>query len=138
MKKLVAVLTRVGLGRMSVAEYQANLNGLNMFFGAVLGFVLVGTETLSNAQFGCVLFCLAGAVITIFFITSSRSRVLYAALALLYAVTFPEMIDFVLKGHGIVPGKIRPTLLVWTLMTILVEFWAREPVGDAKPVTEDR
>lgn len=111
---------------MSVGEYQANLTGLNMFFGAVLGFVLAGTEKLSSLQFGVVLFFLAGVVITILFISSSRNRVAYSALALAYAATFPEVIDFMLKGHGLVPEKIRPTLLVWTAMTILIEFWARD------------
>jgi hypothetical protein len=28
-----------GIGRMSHGEYNANLNGLGIFFGAVLGFV---------------------------------------------------------------------------------------------------
>jgi hypothetical protein len=33
LNKLTALLAKTGLGRMSSAEYQANLNGLNMFFG---------------------------------------------------------------------------------------------------------
>jgi len=132
LNKLTALLAKTGLGRMSAGEYQANLNGLNMFFGAVLGFVLAGTEKLSNLQFGFVLFFLAGIVITILFISSSRSRIAYSALALAYAATFPEIIDFLLKGQDLVPGKIRPTLLVWTLMTIMVEFWARDKSPDAQ------
>lgn len=132
MSKLATALGRVGLGRMSVGEYRANLNGLNMFFGAVLGFVLAGTERLSSLQFGLVLFFLAGAVITILFISSSRNRVAYAVLALAYAACFPEAVDMMLKGEGLVPGQIRPTLLVWTMMTILVEFWARDRAPEAR------
>ncbi len=30
------------------------------------------------------------------------------------------------KSHNLVPEKVRPTLLAWTLMTIVVEFWRRE------------
>ena len=131
LSKVTALLNKTGLGRMSAVEYQANLSGLNMFFGAVLGLVLTGTEKLSNLQFGLVLFFLAGIVITILFISSARNRILYAALALAYAASFPEMIDFLLKGNDLVPGKIRPTLLVWTLMTIMVEFWAREKSPNA-------
>lgn len=117
---------------MSVSEYQANINGLNMFFGAILGFVLAGTEKLDDLQFGMVLAVLAGVVITIFFISASRNRIAYSATALIWAAAFPEAIDFMLQGQDLVPGKIRPTLLVWTLMTIVVEFWARDKAPDAQ------
>ena len=125
-KKISAVADKVGLGRMTNGEYQANLNGLNMFFGAVLGFVLTGTETLRSWQFALVLSCLAGAVISILYISSSKNKVAYAIYALVIALTFPELIDFSLHAKGLVPEKIRPTLLVWTVMTILIEFWGRE------------
>ena len=126
MKSLAKLMGKTGLGRMSAGEYQANLSGLNMFFGAVLGFVMSGTEKLNNFQFGTVLVCLAGAVITILFISSSRNRIAYAALALAFAAGFPEMVEYALRVQDIVPEKIRPTLLVWTLMTIMVEFWSRD------------
>lgn len=115
-----------GLSRMSNNEYQANLSGLNMFFGAALGLVLAGTEKLNAWQFGFMLMSLAGVVVTVLYISSSRNRVAYAALALLYAATFPEAMEFILHSKDVVPDKIRPTLLVWILMTIGVEFWARE------------
>ncbi|WP_241685851.1 hypothetical protein [Luteimonas sp. YGD11-2] len=126
MEKLTALLAKIGLGRMSASEYRANLNGLNMFFGAVLGFVFAGTENLSDLQFGQVLLVLAGSVIAILFISSSRNRIVYSALALAYSAFLPEIIDLLLNGNNLVPGKIRPTLLTWALMTILVEFWARD------------
>ena len=124
--KIDAVLGKTGLGKMTSSEYQANLNGLNMFFGAVLGFVLTGTETLNTWQFGFVLMMLASAVISILFISSSKHRLAYSIYALIIALTLPELINFILRGDGLVPDKIRPTLVVWTLMTILVEFWGRE------------
>jgi hypothetical protein len=124
---------------MTAREYEANLNGLNMFFGAVLGFVLAGTEKLTDLQFGVVLFFLACTVITILFISSSRHRVMYAVLALVYSASFPEMTDYVLRGHDLVSGKLRPTLLVWTAMTIMVEFWARDkaPIADAATIADE-
>ena len=124
--KITSVLGKSGLGKMTSSEYQANLNGLNMFFGAVLGFVLTGTETLNTWQFGFVLMMLASAVISILFISSSKHRLAYSIYALIIALTLPELINFILRGDGLVPDKIRPTLVVWTLMTILVEFWGRE------------
>lgn len=125
-KKISAVISRVGLGRLSIGEYQANLNGLNMFFGAVLGFVLTGTETLSSWQFGQILMLLAGAIVSILYISSSKNRVAYSILALAISLTFPELVEFALQSKDLVPDKIRPTLLVWTVMTIVVEFWSRE------------
>ena len=124
--KIDAVLGKTGLGKMTSSEYQANLNGLNMFFGAVLGFVLTGTETLNTWQFGFVLMMLASAVILILFISSSNHRLAYSIYALIIALTLPELINFILRGDGLVSDKFRPTLVVWTLMTILVEFWGRE------------
>lgn len=125
-KKWKALLGLGPAGRMSTGEYQANMNGLNMFFGAVLGFVLTGAEKLNNWQFGFLLMSLAGVVITVLYISGSRHRLAYAALALLYAATFPEAMHFIFKGTVEVPDKIRPTLLVWIAMTVMVEFWARE------------
>ncbi len=139
MKIWTALLGKSGLGKMTAREYEANLNGLNMFFGAVLGFVLAGTEKLTDLQFGVVLFFLACTVITILFISSSRHRVMYAVLALVYSASFPEMTDYVLRGHDLVSGKLRPTLLVWTAMTIMVEFWARDkaPIADAATIADE-
>ena len=125
-KKISTAIGKVGLGRLSIGEYQANLNGLNMFFGAVLGFVLTGTETLNSWQFGQILMLLAGAVVSILYISSSKNRVVYSILALVIAFTFPELVEFALQSKDLVPDKIRPTLLVWTVMTIVVEFWGRE------------
>ncbi|HEY1397936.1 hypothetical protein [Roseateles sp.] len=120
------VFARTGLGRMSSGEYQANLNGMNMFFGAVLGFVLSGTEKLSAWQFGVLLTALASVVITVLYISSSKHRLMYSLLALFYAATFPEVMSMLLRGPDLVPDKVRPTLLVWIGMTVMVEFWARE------------
>jgi hypothetical protein len=124
--KTVSAFGKVGLGKMSVGEYQATLNGLNMFFGAVMGFVLTGTEALSSFQFGVILMMLAGVVISIPYIASSRHRVAYSIYALVAALAFPELVEVTLRTEARVPHKIRPTLLVWTVMTIFVEFWGRE------------
>ncbi|MDM4766170.1 hypothetical protein [Pelomonas sp. SE-A7] len=127
------LFTGAGLGRMSTGEYQANLNGLNMFFGAVLGFVLAGTEKLNAWQFGVLLMTLASIVITVLYISSSRQKLVYSLMAVVYAATLPEMMDFMLRGQGMVPDKVRPTLLVWIAMTVMVEFWARDKEAAAKP-----
>ena len=119
--------------RMTHAEYRANLDGLNIFFGAVLGFVMAGTEVLRPTQFAAMLFITAGAVIGILYISSSRHRLAYCALAGVVSYLMPEMLKDIFV-HSQVPRHLQPTLLVWTAMTTLVEFLPRERV--APPSTD--
>lgn len=121
-----SVLQKLGLGRMSKGEYEANLTGMNTFFGAVLGFILTGTEKLSSWEFGFVLMSVAATVISILFISGSRHRVTYAIYALALSFALPGVVDAVLKGQDILGDKVSPTLVVWTVMTIMVEFWSRD------------
>ncbi|UYB52737.1 hypothetical protein OCJ37_01860 [Xanthomonas sp. AM6] len=137
-KKLGGTFGKLGLGKMSKDEYQANLNGMNMFFGAVLGLVLAGTERLQDWQFGVVLAMLAGIVVSILFISSSRHRVVYAIYTVVLVLTFPGMVDLILKGRDVIPGKVQPTLIVWTAMTIMVEFWGRESDQSASAAGADQ
>lgn len=130
------VLGRIGLGRMTAAEYNANLSGLNMFFGAVLGLALTGAEKLNSVQFGVVLCFMIGIVVSIQYITSARSarhRLGYAAFALVNALIFPEFMDWAFHSHEVIPHHVRPTLVVWTLITTAVEFWARHKEEPATP-----
>jgi drug/metabolite transporter (DMT)-like permease len=119
-------VNKLGLGRMTEGEYRANLSGINMFFGAVLGVVLAGIEKLNSFQFGFVLVLLAAVVASIMFISSSRHRVAYSVYAVAMSLATPRLVDLILKTTDAIPAKIVPTLLAWTLMTVLVEFWARD------------
>ncbi len=131
--QLATIASRLGMGRMTDGEYRANLSGINMFFGAVLGVVLGGIEKLDQFQFGVVLVLLATIVTTIMFISGSRHRMAYAVYAILMTLATPRLIDALLKTSNALPAKVMPTLLAWTLMTILVEFWARERAPPADP-----
>ena len=51
--------------RMTEGEYQANIQGINIVFGAVLGFVLAEAGNLPPADFAIVLFVSASAVISL-------------------------------------------------------------------------
>lgn len=137
-KRIGGGFGKLGLGKMTRDEYQANLNGMNMFFGAVLGLALTGTEKLGDWQFGVVLAMLAGIVVSILFISSSRHRIAYAIYTVVLVLTFPGMADLMLKGHDVIPGKVQPTLIVWTAMTILVEFWGREDDQAASAAGTDK
>lgn len=95
--RIGTLLGKMGLGKLSVAEYRANLNGLNMFFGAVLGFVLTGTEQLNSWQFALVLGVLTSVVVSILYISSSRHRVAYSIYAVFLALVVPSALDLVLQ-----------------------------------------
>ena len=126
MKKISSKLAKlVNYGKISNREYQAYLNGLNIVFGAVLGFVLAGTENLSSLEFGVLLMILAGAVVSILYISSSHHRIAYSIIALLIAYFFPELVEYALEAPDAISEKTRPTLVVWTLISIFVEFWPR-------------
>ncbi|HYI40829.1 MAG TPA: hypothetical protein VE053_10965 [Allosphingosinicella sp.] len=112
--------------RMTEREYRANIDGLNIFFGAVLGFVLAGSETLDNVWFGVLLAMTAGIVISILYITASVRRLTYSIVALFLIVSMSSWLEDFLPGTNSIPAKLQPCLLVWVLLTIAVEFLPRD------------
>jgi len=120
---------------MKTQEYQASLNGLNIFFGAILGVSVGGIETLAPVPFMMLLFMVAAVVIAILYISASPHRIAYAvilmtALGLVLLLRAPTDLLF---GSIPLPDKLLPTLIVWTAAVIVVEFSPREstsrPVG---------
>jgi hypothetical protein len=120
-------LSRVRIPRMTHAEYRANLSGLNIFFGAVLGFVLAGMESLKPFQFGLLLTMVSGIVIGILYVSSSRHRLAYTAVTALLILELPRWLHFVVQSGEQIPQNLQPTLAVWLGMTAFVEFLPREP-----------
>jgi hypothetical protein len=111
--------------RMTQREYRANLDGLNIFFGAVLGFVLAGAETLSPFAFTLLLIMTASIVITILYISSSDHRLTYTMFAIAVIATLPLLPNALMPGVAFLPRNLQPTLAVWLGMTIFVEFAPR-------------
>jgi hypothetical protein len=112
--------------RMTHDEYRANLNGLSIFFGAVLGFVMAGTETLGPRDFAFTLFITASAVITILYVSSSRRRIVYALIAAVLIAALPRILGQLLSDGTPIPRNLQPTLAVWLGITVMVEFLPRE------------
>lgn len=121
-----------GLTRITEREYRANLEGMNIFFGAVLGIVLGGTETMAPLKFAGLLAMSAGAVVSILYISSSRNRLAYAAITALIVFALPGMLETVI-GAGLAPDHLQPTLAVWAAMVVGVEFLPREAEPEAPP-----
>jgi Flp pilus assembly protein TadB len=107
---------------MTQPEYRANLEGLNIVFGAVLGFVLAGAEALDSWGFARLLLLSVGAVVAILYISASKHRVIYAGLSVVFAIALPLMAQ---RMDLVVPDKLMPTLLVWSLFAIVLEFAPR-------------
>lgn len=108
---------------MDEREYQANAHGLQIVFGAVLGFVLAGAEDFAPFDFAALLLVTIGAVVSILYISASRYRLAYTGLALGYALVLPAMVLRITDVPA--PEKLAPTLLIWTLFQVAMEFAPR-------------
>ena len=117
--------------RMTAGEYRANLNGLNIFFGAVLGVVLAGTDSLGQIDFSIMLAMSAGLVISILLVSSSPYRIPYALLTAALIALLPFLLRNLLHAGAEFPRNLQPTLGVWLAMTLLVEFAPREAAAAA-------
>lgn len=119
--------------RMNSSERRANIDGLNILFGAVLGFVLAGTETMGTYDFALTLFYSAALVVTILYVTHSRYRLAYALIAIVGVATLREALNHIFTTPTAqIPLKLQPTFAVWLVMTLTMEFWPR--VIGTKPV----
>ena len=116
------------------SEIRANHAGMNTFFGAVLGFVMAGTERLDAMEFASVLCLVSAVVISILYVSASPYKLAYGLLTLLFIAMLPSAADPMLDKGEHLPDKLQPTLLVWTLLSIVVEYFPRRP--DDPPATE--
>ena len=116
------------------SEIRANHAGMNTFFGAVLGFVMAGTEKLDAIEFASVLFLVSAVVISVLYVSASPYKFAYALLTLAFIAFLPRAADPMLDAGEHLPDKLQPTLLVWTLLSIVVEYFPRRP--DDPPATE--
>ncbi|MEM7702866.1 MAG: hypothetical protein AAF251_13080 [Pseudomonadota bacterium] len=115
---------------MTEGDYRAGLNAMNIVFGAVLGFVLVGGEDLPVPDFMALLGISALVVMLIQGIALSQYTLFNIAMTAASIYFLPELAE---EWFNIakVP-KLQPTLAVWAGMAVLLELSPRE-----KPVTDD-
>jgi hypothetical protein len=119
-------------------DYRANRQGLNIFFGAVLGMVMGKTEKLGPVDFGFVLFMTAALVILIQRITfgSLASRIFYSLATIGIIFLMPELFDSIYQSNNEFPVHIQVTLLVWTGMIALMEFTPRRKAAPPSSILE--
>lgn len=112
--------------RMTDREYRANIDGLNLFFGAVLGVVMATTEGLDARNFAAVLFVTASLVVSLLYISASRRRIGYAVLTAVSILLLPQILGELARGAA-APRQLQVTMAVWLTFIVAVEFWPRWP-----------
>ncbi len=114
--------------RITEREYRANIDGMNIVFGAVLGFVLVGAENVAVRDFIGLLVLSSAIVIMILYLGSSEYKLFNASVTAL-SIAFLPFIAVDLFDITEVP-KLQPTLAIWALMVLFVEMIPRAPAPD--------
>lgn len=113
-------------------EYRANLQGINIVFGAVLGFVLARIEGLPPLDFAFTLIACTTVVVLILYLASTDYLLFYTLAAAGAIMVLPEA----LTRYGIPPiPDLQPTLAAWTVTVLVVELTPRRE--DAAPSREE-
>lgn len=120
---------------MADGDYRAGLNALNIVFGAVLGFVLVGGENLPIFDFVALLVISALIVMMIQSIALS-DYTLFSIVFTAIAIAFLPQIAEEWFSLTRVP-KLQPTLAIWAAMATILELSPREkPDGESTAATD--
>lgn len=122
--------------RMTQKEYRANIDGINIVFGAVLGFVLAGAEGLPTKEFITLLLLSAAVVVMILYLASSEYRLFYAVSTAVGIWALPYLSD-TLFGVTNVPN-LQATLAAWALMVVVVELIPREKPAETQDNTDKK
>ena len=110
--------------RMTEREYRANIEGINIVFGAVLGFVLVGAEGLPVRDFIALLLLSVAIVVMILYMGSSEYKLFYTIMAGASIAALPYISEDLFSLTHV--PKLQPALAVWALMILAVELLPRE------------
>lgn len=119
--------------RITEREYRANIEGMNIVFGAVLGFVLVGAENVEVGDFIALLALSSAIVVMILYLGSSEYK-LFNAVTTALSIAFLPYIAVDLFDITEVP-KLQPTLAIWAIMVLGVEMIPREQAPE--PISQE-
>jgi len=114
---------------MTDGDYHAGFNALNIVFGAVLGFVLVGGQDLPVLDFIALLSISALIVMLIQAIALSEYKLFNIAVTAAAIYYLPDIAEDWFNIAKV--PKLQPTLAVWAAMALILELSPRE-----KPATE--
>ncbi|WP_390550047.1 hypothetical protein [Qipengyuania sp. MTN3-11] len=121
---------------MSEGEYDANIQGINIVFGAVLGFVLADANGLPPGEFAILLFLSAGAVISILYLAHSQYKLFYGAMTAMLIFLLPRILADPLD-IPVIP-QLQPTLAVWAAMIFSVAIMPRGEEPAVEPIMSSK
>jgi hypothetical protein len=110
--------------RMTHGEYRANVNGMNIVFGAVLGFVLADTAAMPLYEFGVLLFLSSGAAIGVLYLESSDYKLFYAALNAMAIWLLPQVLDILEAPDSLY--RLPVVFAIWAIMVLVIELVPRD------------
>lgn len=109
--------------RMTEGEYHTNLDGVNVVFGAALGFVLARSEQLATREFILSLLMSAGCVVAFQYLRLSPFKLFYSALTAVVIALLPGA----LEGFDVTPlPKLQPLLAVWAAVVLVLKVHPRK------------
>jgi predicted membrane channel-forming protein YqfA (hemolysin III family) len=126
------------LFRNTAGGKAGSLDGMNLFFGALLGANLGTLEGVALSDYVMMILVLAGTVMTIRIISTSNDRRHALRLLALYVALFAAI--FLLPGQrpeGMAAddfNRLAATLAIWVGCVLLIEF---SPVRDEQPPEAD-
>lgn len=122
------------LGRQTESGKVGGLDGLNLFFGALLGANLGTLEKLPLHEYVKLIILLSGTVMVIRMVSTSKDRPRMIRLVGLYALLLGALLlvpKLHPKGMGIDDlHRLLATLAVWLASVLLVEFTPTHPDSD--------
>ena len=111
--------------RMTHGEYRANINGLNILFGAVLGFVLADASAMPMVDFAIVLSLSAGLTAGVMYLELSDYKLFYGVLAAISIWLLPQVFDMIDAPPEL--DRLPVTFAVWAAMILFIEVLPRDP-----------
>jgi len=123
--------------RQTQSSKVGSLDGLNLFFGALLGANLGTVEKIPLFDYVKLIILLAGTVMTIRIISTSKQRRYALGLTALYAVLIASMFfSDELRPEGMTPEEVNrllATLGIWMVFVLAVELTPARPDDEAAP-----
>ncbi len=108
--------------KLTQREYEATINALNIFFGAIIGVSLGNIAEIPLKDYVILLVVISALVSSILLVTYTHRRIWNSIMLIGFLLaawyqesdTGGEFIDF--------PDRVLPTLTVWAAMAIMTEF----------------
>ncbi len=112
--------------RLTQREFRANIDGMNIVFGAVLGFVLAGANDMAQGDFAAML-CISAAIVVMILYLASSEYLLFNILAVSVSIAgLPYLAKGVFDLEEV--SQLQPTLAVWAVMVLAVSLIPRGKV----------